>query len=361
MALCYRGTSSSVSRTAICDCFRYDHGTFREAKFLEALGTLMAPETTVQLILLDRPPEEIRGLTVAVSLTVSLRLIQLDSARRTGIRRLTGYELAQQGKVKGPRIPPGGLWGEARIQLRLMNNRDFDIRPDTPRDAALQARLESILGGRNLSYGIALLDISDPAHPRYAASVRPTNCCREALASCVSPLALWVRSEGLSRSRRAREVSSLDCSNGGRFRQRGRQNRALSMKKDGGGRESADQYRRSVFPVGMARSYAQHEFQRGRLVCLETGDLAEALWKQVSSTRRGREGILRYDSKTGPRTGSLGNPGRTSAKFRYRHGEFPPWDHVHQRRLASDSRNRQLWYAPRVASLAGSYGTGQAG
>jgi len=47
-----------------------------------------------------------------------------------------------------------------------------------------------------------------------------------------------------------------------------------------GGRESADQHRRSVFSVGMARSYAQHEFQRGRLVCLETGDLAAALWKQ---------------------------------------------------------------------------------
>ena len=37
--------------------------------------------------------------------------------------------------MKGPKIPPGGLWGEARIQLRLMNNRDFDIKPDTPRDA----------------------------------------------------------------------------------------------------------------------------------------------------------------------------------------------------------------------------------
>src|SRR5437764_626207 len=114
-----------------------------------------------------------RVLTVAVTFTalftVLLAAYPLDSARRTGIRRLIGYELAQQGKVRGPKIPPGGLWGEARIQLRLLNNRNFDIRPDTPRDTALQARLESILGGRNVSYGIALLDISDPAHPRYAA------------------------------------------------------------------------------------------------------------------------------------------------------------------------------------------------
>ena len=105
---------------------------------------------------------------------ILLAAYPLDSAKRTGIRRLAGYQLAQEGKVQGPKIPPGGLWGEARIQLRLMNNRDFDIKPDTPRDGALQAKLESILGGRNLSYGIALLDISDPAHPRYAA-VRETD------------------------------------------------------------------------------------------------------------------------------------------------------------------------------------------
>jgi hypothetical protein len=98
----------------------------------------------------------------------------LDSAKRTGIRRLAGYQLAQEGKVRGPKIPQGGLWGEARIQLRLMNNRDFDIGPDTARDPSLQTKLESILGGRNLSYGVALLDISDPAHPRYAA-VRETD------------------------------------------------------------------------------------------------------------------------------------------------------------------------------------------
>ena len=58
--------------------------------------------------------------------------------------------------------------------MRLLNNRNFDITAETPRDAALQAKLESILGGRNQSYGIALLDISDPANPRYAA-VRETD------------------------------------------------------------------------------------------------------------------------------------------------------------------------------------------
>ena len=114
-----------------------------------------------------------RVLAAFVILAVVLAAYPLDSAKRTGIRRLAGYQLAQERKVQGPRIPPGGLWGESRIQLRLMNNRDFDITADTPRDAGLQTKLDSILGGRNLSYGIAVLDISDPGHPRYAA-VRET-------------------------------------------------------------------------------------------------------------------------------------------------------------------------------------------
>ena len=115
-----------------------------------------------------------KGLIPVFIAAALLSAYPLDSGKRTGIRRLVGYQLAQEGKVQGPKIPPGGLWGEARIQLRLLNNRNFDITQDTPRDAALQTNLESILGGRNLSYGIALLDISDPAHLRYAA-VRETD------------------------------------------------------------------------------------------------------------------------------------------------------------------------------------------
>lgn len=93
----------------------------------------------------------------------------LDSDKRTGIRRLTGYRLAQSGQVKGPKVPPGGLWSTDRIQLRLLSNRALDISPATPKDPALQRGLEEILGGRNLSYGMALLDITDPQRPRYAA------------------------------------------------------------------------------------------------------------------------------------------------------------------------------------------------
>ncbi len=92
----------------------------------------------------------------------------LDSGKRTGIRRLEGYRLAAAGQVKGPKTPAGGQWTADRIQLRLLGNPKLDVTAGMARDAALQQGLEAILGGRNQSYGMALLDITDPSKPRYA-------------------------------------------------------------------------------------------------------------------------------------------------------------------------------------------------
>ncbi len=93
----------------------------------------------------------------------------LDSGKRTGIRRLEGYRLAQAGQVKGPKIVPGGQWPESRISLRLLGHKDLDVTARTPKDPVLQKGLEAIVAGRSDSYGLALLDITDPNHPRYAA------------------------------------------------------------------------------------------------------------------------------------------------------------------------------------------------
>jgi beta-lactamase class A len=81
----------------------------------------------------------------------------LDGAERTGIRRLVGYR-----KLK---LPPGALWGADQIALRLRGVELGDLKVD-PR---LQAGLEQIFGGRDPSYTVALLDITDSQKPRYAA------------------------------------------------------------------------------------------------------------------------------------------------------------------------------------------------
>jgi hypothetical protein len=93
----------------------------------------------------------------------------LDGDKRTGIRRLTGYRLAQAGQVQGPKVPPGGRWPEDRIGLRLLAHKSLDLGERTPKDPALQKGLEEIVAGRSDSYGLALLDITDPQKPRYAA------------------------------------------------------------------------------------------------------------------------------------------------------------------------------------------------
>ncbi len=94
----------------------------------------------------------------------------LDGAGSTGIRRLIGYRLVHEGKIKGAvRLPPGAIWKSDRILLRLKGvNPAFDITPTTPRDPYLQAGIERIFGGRDPSYAVALLDISDPQKPHYA-------------------------------------------------------------------------------------------------------------------------------------------------------------------------------------------------
>lgn len=95
----------------------------------------------------------------------------LDGAAKTGIRRLTGYRLANDGKIAAwIKLPPGGLRTMADVRLRLKGVADgFDITASTPRDPYLQSGLEKIFAGRDPSYSVAVLDITDPAKPRYAA------------------------------------------------------------------------------------------------------------------------------------------------------------------------------------------------
>jgi hypothetical protein len=100
----------------------------------------------------------------------TVRTYPLDGAAATGIRRLTGYRLVNEGKIKGTvRLPPGALLRGDQIVLRLKSgNPAFDITPNTPHDPYLQAGIDRIFGGRDPSYSIALLDMSDPQKPLYA-------------------------------------------------------------------------------------------------------------------------------------------------------------------------------------------------
>jgi hypothetical protein len=94
----------------------------------------------------------------------------LDGYEYTGIRRLLAYRLALDGKVAPvPNLVPGALLSGEQVRLRLKGVNDgFDLSDKTPRDPYLQQGLERIFAERDPSYGIAVLDITDPRRPLYA-------------------------------------------------------------------------------------------------------------------------------------------------------------------------------------------------
>src|SRR5712692_6973783 len=99
--------------------------------------------------------------------TPPLRTYPLDGAASTGIRRLIGYRLVHEGKIKGAvRLPPGAMLRSDQLLLHLKGVTPvFDITPGTPHDPYLQSGIERIFGSRDHSYAVALLDISDPRKP----------------------------------------------------------------------------------------------------------------------------------------------------------------------------------------------------
>ena len=110
------------------------------------------------------------AVLVMLVMTPPIRTYPLDGAASTGIRRLTGYRLVNEGKIKGfVKLPPGALLRSDQIVLRLKGvNPSFDITPNLSRDPYLQNGIERIFGGRDPSYAVAMLDITDPRRPLYA-------------------------------------------------------------------------------------------------------------------------------------------------------------------------------------------------
>ncbi|MEE9133824.1 MAG: hypothetical protein V3U13_09695, partial [Gemmatimonadota bacterium] len=105
----------------------------------------------------------------ALSLPLLADSYPLDGYDYTGIRRLEAFRRVQAGELRGRVLPPGTLLDRNEVQLRLVGvNERLDITEATPRDEYLQNGLNRIFAGLEGDYSVALLDISDPADPRYA-------------------------------------------------------------------------------------------------------------------------------------------------------------------------------------------------
>jgi hypothetical protein len=88
----------------------------------------------------------------------------LDGYEETGIRRLVGSRLANEGVVKDVKQPPGALLGLKDVDLRLPG-KTFDLPAPDPE---FTRQVNGILTGNMDAYGLAVLDLTDPAKPRYA-------------------------------------------------------------------------------------------------------------------------------------------------------------------------------------------------
>ena len=88
----------------------------------------------------------------------------LDGYPYTGILRLEGFRLAQEGKVRGIKIPGGARLNSDQVDLRLRDRQDFKI---PPIDSDFSEAVGKFLGDEADRYDVAILDLSDSDHPNY--------------------------------------------------------------------------------------------------------------------------------------------------------------------------------------------------
>ena len=89
----------------------------------------------------------------------------LDAYPETGIRRIESARMAVLGKMRGRQQPPGALLPTGLVELQLLDRPDLNL-PEP--DPEFTARVLQLLGEKAGRYGVAILDLSNPDHPRLA-------------------------------------------------------------------------------------------------------------------------------------------------------------------------------------------------
>jgi hypothetical protein len=105
------------------------------------------------------------GLALAALLLApAASAFPVDAHEETQIHRLLAFDLAREGLLRSGGIVPGSLWSKQEVRLRLAG-----LPFTMPRAApAANAELRALLGRDAGAYGVAVLDLSDPAEPVYA-------------------------------------------------------------------------------------------------------------------------------------------------------------------------------------------------
>jgi hypothetical protein len=103
--------------------------------------------------------------TAALAGITAVFAYPLDGYEETGIRRVEGARLANEGLALGGKQPPGAMLTTEQVDIRLLDHQDLEL---PAADPGFTAQIESLLGENADRYGIAVLDVSDPDKPLYA-------------------------------------------------------------------------------------------------------------------------------------------------------------------------------------------------
>ena len=104
-------------------------------------------------------------LCAALGAVTDIVAYPLDSYEVTGIGRLEEARRVQEGKLPGMKQPRGALLTRDEVDLRLLDQPAFALPPIDP---AFTQQVRDLLGPNAAGYSISVLDLSDPAAPRYA-------------------------------------------------------------------------------------------------------------------------------------------------------------------------------------------------
>lgn len=103
-------------------------------------------------------------LAAMIASAVTVMAYPLDGYEETGIRRVEGARLANEGLAIGGFQPAGATLTTEQVDLRLLK-RNISL---PPTDSALTAQISALLGENADRYGFAVLDLTNPDHLRYA-------------------------------------------------------------------------------------------------------------------------------------------------------------------------------------------------
>lgn len=114
------------------------------------------------------PSQVARGLACACLLAAVAKApaYPLDSYETTGIGRLEEARRVQTGELPGTKQPRGALLTREEVDLRLAGLPSEVALPAA--DPAFTAQVRELLGAQAGAYAVSILDLTDPANPRYA-------------------------------------------------------------------------------------------------------------------------------------------------------------------------------------------------